>query len=418
MRILGFRQAGPGGPALSWNRRRFLALLGLGGVVSLSGAVYVKGVRYPVLQFEPRPAPRSGSAYGIMVAAQGAMAQPGAGAALFLRAYAPEPELLVQVTREGPWVLTISNLHPEAVLEVSDPRARLQEETTGLTRRVTGQLAPATPFRLAWRFPRSESYRFAAIGDTGGNAELRWVLRRSVELKADFLLHLGDINYQPGDFPSALAAFDAARIPSYVAIGNHDFTDESGSVHHIFTSTIGPRNSTFNLGGVQFVNLDTALDSLPPGMGRRGEIIRSLPALDVAPLLRDYVVFTHRPLVDPRAAAEPDAGHGVNGLGEATWLRRNLLSRGMDTLLAGHVHIGVENDDQGLHTYVSGQGLAHADLLVDRPIARILVGDVAPGEPVHYHWEALNMPLSSHCNTRTWRAVAGPGTQLPAACGS
>ena len=403
---------------MSWSRRRFLVVSGLGAGAGLLGAAYLKGIRYPPLQFEPRPAPRDGAGDGLMVVAQGAMVQPGAGSVTLLRAFAPEPELLVQVTRDGAWSLSISNVHPAAKLSVSDPRARLQEETIGLARRVSGQLAPATPFRLAWRLPRRDAYRFTAIGDTGGNAELRWVLRRSVELEADFLLHLGDINYQPGDFTSALAAFDGAGIPSYVAIGNHDFTGGDGSIHEIFTRTIGPRNATFTLGGIQFLNLDTAVDSLPPGLGRRGEVIQSVPPLDAEARPRDFVAFTHRPLVDPRTATEPGARHGVNGLGEAGWLRRNLLSRGVDTLLAGHVHIEAEYDDGGLYTYVSGQGLAHADLVVDRPIARILVGDVVPGEPVRYHWEALNMPRSAHCNARVWHDVEGDGAQLPAACSS
>jgi hypothetical protein len=112
--------------------------------------------------------------------------------------------------------------------------------------------------------------------------------------------------------------------------------------------------------------------------------------------IRDRVAFTHKPLADP----DPERDHDVDRAAEARWLRSRLLAAGTKDLLAGHIHVKEEFDDQGLYTYVTGQGLAHADLIVERPYAEILLGDVEPGEPVRYQWQALNMPFEAHCSAR------------------
>ena len=81
-----------------------------------------------------------------------------------------------------------------------------------------------------------------------------------------------------------------------------------------------------------------------------------------------------------------------------------LLARGAHVLV-GHLHDAMEHDDMGLRTYVTGQGMAHADLLTGRQVARILIGDVTAGQPVSYRWEPLNMPWDRHCNARVWKEV-------------
>jgi 3',5'-cyclic AMP phosphodiesterase CpdA len=224
-------------------------------------------------------------------------------------------------------------------------------------------------------------------------------------LGADFVLHLGDVNYSTGDLERAAEAFDTSPVPVYVAIGNHDFHDGGRSVHDVFARRIGPRNSTFALGGVRFVNLDTSVFAFPSSAGSRGRLVGNLPPIaDTSSGIREYVVFTHKPLSDPRATENESYSHSLGWL-EARWLRRQMLPRGMTTLLAGHIHIATEFQDQGVKTYVSGEGLAHADLIVDRPVARILVGEVAPGQSVKYRWEALDMPFATHCSPRGWEVL-------------
>ena len=84
---------------------------------------------------------------------------------------------------------------------------------------------------------------------------------------------------------------------------------------------------------------------------------------------------------------------------------------GARTIINGHIHNSRERDDQGLYTYIAGEGLAHLDIVRSRGdvdwfddpaerTARILIGEVFPGEPVQYRWDALNMPLDAHCSAR------------------
>jgi predicted phosphodiesterase len=309
----------------------------------------------------------------------------------------------------GDWRVEISNLHPDAVIE--SETADLSEARNNLARTVQGTAA-GTSFR--WRFPRADRYRFAAIGDTGGGHELRWVLTRAEALGADFVLHMGDFNYGKGEYLGSVAAFDEAGIPTYVAIGNHDFYEGFNSVHPLFRQHIGPRNASFELGGIQFINVDTAAGFVPAGSGHRGTF---LEGLDRHEDIRDVVVFTHKPLRDPREGH----GHSVPGM-EYGFLHRELKRLGVDTMLVGHIHIKDDFDDDGIRTLISGQGLAHADLIVDRPIAEVLLGDVTPdGDKVAYRWAPLEMPFEMHCNPRAWEvlvAIEKPGVlrQLKEIC--
>ena len=373
------------------NRRKFLTITGLSAVGGVVGYAYVRGVRYPVLQFTPDAAPTTAQQNGIDVQAHGALFQRSAAdGVLEFRAFVPEPRLDVRVSRGSIWQLAVENIHPEATLSVDSTSHRWREQRDNLTRTISGEGETDASLHIQWKFPESNTYRFTIIGDTGGGTELDWVLQRSVELGADFILHLGDLNYDEGDLERAAIAFNKAIIPSFVAVGNHDFRDGLQHLYKDFTRLIGPLNSAFRLGGIQFLNLDTATDYWPPQRGARMHLLEQFPIGGPDVAARDSVVFMHRP------------PHGINGPGEADWLRKQLLDRGMNTLVAGHFHIKEERNEGGLHTYVSGQGLAHADLIVGRPIAEILVADVEPGKPVQYHWAPLNMQLEAHCNLRNW----------------
>lgn len=381
-------------------RRRFLSLTG--AALAGAGAVYVygRGVRYPALHLVgPGPGTRS-SAAGAEVSAQGAVFQEARRNELRFRAFAPEPGFTVRGGSAGDIRVVVENIHPDSELSVdhAGTARAVTEDRSGLTRAMA--VTPAgEETRFSWRFPRSGEYRFAAIGDTGGGAELQWVLGRAADLGADFLVHLGDINYEEGDFDRAAVNLNAAAIPTYAAIGNHDFSDGGQLLAPTFHRLVGPSNSAFTLGGIEFVNLDTAAAFFPAARGRRARILESLQPLGSSPSVRDRVAFTHSPLADP----DPERDHAVGRAGEVRWLRNVLLAAGTRNLLAGHLHIKEEFDDQGLHTYITGQGLGHADLIGNDPYrqyAEILLGDVAPGEPVRYQWQPLNMPFEAHCNQR------------------
>ncbi|MDJ0957304.1 MAG: metallophosphoesterase [Arenicellales bacterium] len=372
------------------SRRKLLTLAGLGVLGGAVGYAYIKGVRYPILALTPGVSPTATQQEGIEVYANGAVYQGTTDdGSIKFRAYVPEPSLDIRVSSGRRWRLLLENIHPDATLAIDTPPG-LSEERNNLTRIVEAESKTDGSWQLNWRFPKQDAYRFTVIGDTGGGTELDWVLTRSVELGADFIVHLGDLNYDKGDLHRAAEAFNKASIPSFVAIGNHDFREGWQPLYEHFTQLIGPRNSSFRLGGIQFLNLDTATDFWPPDRGARLRLLQQFPIGEPDPAVQDFVVFTHRPL------------NTINGPGEADWLRKQLLNRGVNSLLAGHNHIKSELDDGGLHTFISGQGLAHADLIVGRPIAEILVADVMPGQRVHFHWAPLNMQLEAHCNSRNW----------------
>jgi predicted phosphodiesterase len=389
--------------------KRLTALIILVAIGALATVVYSKGVRFPPPQFEPRAVATTAvhPSLDYRITAKGAYSQHIEDHGMRFRAFAPQPEITVVAEQSTEFSLRLENVHPQALLTAGG--AAVTEHTTGLVRQVRGRTAPGASLQLKWRFPKPDTYRFTAIGDTGGDAELRWVLQRSAQLGADFVLHLGDINYSPEDFSQAVDTLNTSPLPVYVAIGNHDFHDAGRSIHGFFTRHIGPRNSTFTLGGVGFVNLDTAAFAFPWSTGARGRLVRDLPPLtDTSSGIREYVVFTHKPLNDPRATETDSYSHSLGWL-EARWLRREFLRRGVRWLLAGHIHIATEFEHQGLKTYISGQGLAHADLIVDRPVARILVGEVAPGQAVKFRWDALDMPFAAHCSPRGWEVLEALG---------
>lgn len=396
----------PGAIPLRLTRRRFLSLTG--AALAGAGAVYTygRGVRYPPLHLVGTGLETRSTAGGTEVSAQGAVVQEARRDEVRFRAFAPEPVFTVRGGSGGDIRVVVENIHPDSELNVDHAgtaRQPVAEDRSRLTRSMA--ITPAgEATRFSWRFPRSAEYRFAAIGDTGGGTELQWVLERAAGLGADFLVHLGDFNYEEGDFDRAAVNLNAAAIPTYAAIGNHDFSDGWQVLVPTFHRLVGPSNSTFTLGGVEFVNLDTAADFYPAARGRRARILEALRPLGSSPAVRDHVVFTHSPLADP----DPERGHAVGRAGEAQWLRNILLAAGTRNLLAGHIHIKDEFDDQGLHTYITGQGLGHADLIGNNPYrqyAEILLGDVTPGEPVRYQWQPLNMPFEIHCNERNLKML-------------
>ena len=315
------------------------------------------------------------------------------GPFLSWRAFTPEPTLKIQ----GAFQVTIDNIHPRAILS-REGEGQIQEESIdGLKRTVLGDTEPGKELRLHWQVPFADSYRFAAIGDTGGGRELDWTMQQAHQLGAQFLLLLGDLYYQPGDDLNVIQNLSRSPVPVYAAYGNHDIVRSfDQNLLHWFERGVGPRNSTFRLGGIQFVNLDTAADTIPWSGGMRGALLRQFPPLEDNPSIRDYVIFSHRPITDLRPIEEQPSDHSIENFGEGEWLREQLLHIGARTILNGHIHNSLERDDQGLYTYIAGEGLAHLDIVksqgsidwfgdLTHRTARMLIGDVEPQEPVRYH---------------------------------
>ena len=383
-------------------RRRFLLLAGYGLVAAGGGYGYARGLRFPPLDLVGDGPTTAWKAAGAAVSARGAFFKAMDNGAFRFRAFVPEPVFTVQGDGRRPVRIAVENLHRDARVGAQGPATgSLHEERDNLQRTISIKPSAGAKAGFSWRFPKRDAFRFAAIGDSGGGTELHWVLKRASQLGADFMLHLGDIYYEKGDLERASGHFHDADIPAYSAIGNHDFNDNWHAEYPRFHRLIGPGNFIFRLGGVEFVTFDTAAMFFPADRGRRGQMLDGLEPIGSNPAIRDRVAFTHMPLRDP----DPKRGHAVGRAAEARWLRERLLSAGTRNLLVGHIHIKDEFEDHGLHTYISGQGLAHADLIVDHAYAEILLGDVVPGRPVAYQWQPLKMPFNWHCNRRNMEVL-------------
>lgn len=366
------------------HRRRFLALVG-GAAAAGLGLSLRRGLRYPPLQLDPSALPASlRSPHGWRVHAHGAYRRE-TEPPVVLRAWSPEPSLLIEAEHDGVAELSIENLHPEATVS-GDGVEELERE--GLRRRLRFALQGGGHRELAFRFPDRARYRFVAIGDAGGRGELSWCLQRAVDLGADFVLHLGDIAYQEGDFEAAAVAFRACPVPIFAAIGNHDFHGGFRHRHRYFQEYFGPLDCAWELAGVRFLNLDTAADLVPADRGDRGALLREVRA---TPRSGPLVVYTHRPFADPRVlAGKRSDPHALNRTAEADWLRAVLLELGTVAMLCGHIHASYDFDDRGLATWISGDGLG-----VRGDKARILVGEFAAGGPLALRWEPLAMPSAA-----------------------
>jgi len=180
-----------------------------------------------------------------------------------------------------------------------------------------------------------------------------------------------------------------------VALGNHDYLMLGGKPYEHFRKDLGPRNSEFSLGGVQFLNFDTAADTIPWFGGERGRLFREAPIRDRNDKpFKTVIAFTHRPI-----GLEKMSSHVVNRTRESDWLKDQLLSRGVKLLLAGHVHESFVQDYDGIKIYVAGEGLGTQNLVGGSPKAKILIGEVVQSD-ITLSWQQLNMPLDIQCSLR------------------
>jgi len=313
-----------------------------------------------------------------------------------LRAIAPEPkiELCLHDTKSQ---LVVRNVAPNAELKIdiselsasSRKQLTVDEDTHGLDRTISIKGARHEIIKLSWLIPVADGFEFAVMGDTGGGSELTWTLKRAHQLGAQFLLHLGDFNYTEGEYQNAIEQFDGAPLPVYVSIGNHDFHD-NGLIYDNFLNRIGPMNHSFELAGTRFINVDTAADFWPARSGQRGKLFDSLKQkYDFA---GEQVLFTHRPLKDPR----PHDDHEVGGIGEIDYLAKQCNDLKIGNFLHGHVHHSAELDFNGIKQFTIGEGLGHENLVLQKHVAKIMMARIEPEKKMQHRWEDLNMPWADH----------------------
>lgn len=374
------------GDRWSWKGKLLLALgLAAGGFLGLG--LFVFGLRLPPLQWEPstRPTEMEAPDGTFFVEGQGVTYVRSENGALVFRASTPSPTLIVSAKVATTARVVLQNVHPDTL-----PGSVAPMRVDGLTRTYEFEIEPGVGVLIQPRFDKERStFRFAAIGDTGGGEALTWALQRAHDLGADFLLHLGDIEYQEGGMERAAIALNAANIPTYACIGNHDFHNGLDLVHKRFTKLIGPRNSMFDFGGVRFLNLDTAADTWPASGGDRGALMESLLTAGY-PAEQELIVLTHRPLHDPRESAGED-GHAIGHSAEVDWLLESFLALGADALLHGHIHETHIDEVSGMPAYIVGNGLNLAEP-GPATAAGILIGEWQAGAPkVSIRMEPLHL---------------------------
>lgn len=380
-----------------------LVLAGL----SLPG--FSRGFRFPVLQYEPGWASTSVDlGFAQLTANEATVVHQQHGSRL--RACGLRPTLEINPAQAATIDIEIENVHPDALINISG--SNLSESGHGLTRRVAGTLSANQLTRIDWRLRNETGIQFAIIGDTGGNRELEWSLQRAQALGADFMIHLGDLYYGDTDSRTAPEILNKSEIPVFTAIGNHDFHDGLNLVHRQFTDTIGPRNSVFKVAHIRFVNIDTAAATFPVASAERGELLSRLQKGDGDDTNETTVVFTHAPLSDPRPPFNGEHySHTVPDM-EIPWLRERLSAINTSVLLAGHIHLSSEIDEQGIDCYIVGEGLAHHDLNYKRPVARMLIGTIEEGQQHSFQWQPLLMPSDYHCSDRIKRILESTKTKV------
>lgn len=383
----------------------FLLLIALATGFTLYGhhAIY----RFPALTIDPGIKALSHQHQNKwIVSASGAYFKTAQGEQL--RAFEPQVTLRLQIqTAVDTLRLEVENIHPQARLKVEGiETGQLQETSNGLNRTISiSSLLTDTHVFLQWQFPQKNSYRFVAIGDTGGDRELSWGLKRAAELGADFVLHLGDAYYDVSEHAQVGMYLNRSSVPVYTANGNHDFQGPQGNVIEAFLQDVGPLNARFHLLGHCFINLDTGAFMYPSGKGERSALL----AAEIVNHRRnpsqcsDYIVFTHKPMVLEFEAKFPQQDHALH-----SWHARPLISQLQQleqvTILAGHIHSDFEFEQDGMKTYVTGSGLAHRDLLTGKKKAKVLVGEITTGQPLTLEWAYNEMPLEYHCSKRLHRA--------------
>lgn len=377
-------------------RRKILIGAGL-TTLGVGGYVYDRGLRLPTLHLDPLALKNTFSVRnGIQISGSDVIQTPNKDKSAnqldaCFRAFAPQPSLTFLPGESDNISISVDNISPEAQLQTNVPN-QVSEVMSMTRRRLVITSKPEQTIELSWRLPDLGEYTFASIGDTGGDKELDWCIERAAELGAKFLLHLGDFNYQEGDYDRSIKAFNNSPIPIYVAIGNHDFHDE-GAIYPQFLREIGPLNNTFSIGKTRFANIDTAANVLPYGAGQRGAMFERMMS---DPYYTDTVCFTHCPLHDP----DPDSHHDMGSSGERDWLINAMKNVGAKTLLSGHIHIYHRSDFDGIDNIIVGQGLGHQDLLINDDASKIVLGHVDQNGAVKYTAEPLAMPLEAHCHPR------------------
>ena len=217
---------------------------------------------------------------------------------------------------------------------------------------VSGEpVSPGSRFRTAGPGP----FRFLVLGDSGMGTpgQLRVAARLNLETDPSFLIHVGDIAYDHGNFSEFQKRhFDIyqelmLRLPFFTAPGNHEYDTPNAAaymaLHSPPTETVPPaergRYYSFDWGNVHFVSLDsheapvTNEGSLRKAILGTGDMLNWLKR-DLRSTRQFWkVVFFHHP---PYAGGQ-NYGDFIERDAEK-YLCPILESNGVQLVLNGHEH--------------------------------------------------------------------------------
>lgn len=172
--------------------------------------------------------------------------------------------------------------------------------------------------------------RFIVLGDSGSGQPAQIALARRISrLPIDAILFLGDIAYRSGTPEQLQERFFAVyadifqRVPSYVAIGNHDNrTDQARPLEEALWLPGNERWYSFDLGDVHFIVLDTT---------RIGRAQATWLDRELARDKRRYtIVLAHHPPYT--------SGSRGGSAGFRTWFVPVLERHRVDLVLVAHDH--------------------------------------------------------------------------------
>ena len=195
---------------------------------------------------------------------------------------------------------------------------------------------------------------FAILGDRNGSAVpgvYEAIVAEVERLKPDFVITVGDhiegytedtavLNQEWLEYKKIVANLS---MPLYLVPGNHDITTDPALP--VYLKQAGKPYYSFNFRGLHFVTLDAS----------RWETADAMPKEQVTWLIQDLTknkkakltfVFFHKPFfLDAALKAVPDT------------LQRIFQNRGVDAVFAGHTHIYISGEQNGvLYTNVGSSG--------------------------------------------------------------
>ena len=104
------------------SRRSLLKLAALGTGVTLIYS-YFRGIRFPVLSWEPTPTPTTTSLSNADIVFKDLINTANTNDASHFRAFAPEPEIQITIQDKTSLILQINNVAGDAVLDATTFRA-------------------------------------------------------------------------------------------------------------------------------------------------------------------------------------------------------------------------------------------------------------------------------------------------------